>query len=678
VKANGKSAPGAQTLKKEDEINQLCINTIRMLAVDAVEKARSGHPGLPMEAADIGYVLWTQFLKHNPANPQWPNRDRFVLSAGHGSMLLYALLHLTGYDVSLDDLKAFRQWQSKTPGHPEYGHTPGVETTTGPLGQGFSNAVGMAMAQLYLSQYFNRPGFALVDYCVYAMVSDGDMMEGITSESASLAGHLGLGRLIFVYLDNRITIEGNTALTFTEDVGRRFGAYGWHVQKVDGYDLQGIASALAAAKEETERPSLIIARTHIGYGSPNKQDKASAHGEPLGPEEARLAKKELGWPEDTFHVPEAALRLFRRAVQEGKQNESQWQALFQAYAREHPEPARQWEQFHTGNWPQGWEAALPVFPADHAPIATRAASGKVLEAVAPKLPNLLGGSADLAPSTKTFIKDLGVIKQDHGGRNIHFGIREHAMGGILNGMALSQALVPYGATFLVFADYMRPAIRLAALMKLRVIYVFTHDSVAVGEDGPTHQPVEHIASLRIIPDLVVVRPADANETAFAWKFALERRDGPTALVLTRQKLPVIDRRRFAPAAGLLRGAYVLADPPQGTPQLIIVATGSEVHLAMAAYEKLTAEDIAVRVVSMPSWEIFEAQDEDYLKEILPPSVRARVAVEAGVPYGWERYVGREGKIVGINRFGASAPGSLVMERLGVTAEAVIGAARKLL
>jgi transketolase len=678
VKAKGKPAPGAQTFKKEGEINHLCINTIRMLAVDAVEKARSGHPGMPMEAADIGYVLWTQFLKHNPANPQWPNRDRFVLSAGHGSMLLYALLHLTGYDVSLDDLKAFRQWQSKTPGHPEYRHTPGVETTTGPLGQGFSNAVGMAMAQLYLSQYFNRPGFALVDYSVYAMVSDGDMMEGIASESASLAGHLGLGRLILVYLDNHITIEGNTELTFTEDVGRRFGAYGWHVQKIDGYDLQGIASALAAAKEETERPSLIIARTHIGYGSPNKQDKASAHGEPLGPEEARLAKKELGWPEDTFHVPEEALRLFRRAVQEGKQNESQWQALFLAYAREHPEPARQWEQFHAGNWPQGWEAALPVFPADHAPIATRAASGKVLEAVAPKLPNLLGGSADLAPSTKTFIKDLGVIKQDHGGRNIHFGIREHAMGGILNGMALSQALIPYGATFLVFADYMRPAIRLAALMKLRVIYVFTHDSVAVGEDGPTHQPVEHIASLRIIPDLMVVRPADANETAFAWKFALERRDGPTALVLTRQKLPVIDRRRFAPAAGLLRGAYVLADPPQGTPQLIIVATGSEVHLAMAAYEKLTAQDIAVRVVSMPSWEIFEAQDEDYRKEILPPSVKARMAVEAGVPYGWERYVGREGKIVGINRFGASAPGNLVMEKLGFTAEAVIAAAAQLL
>ncbi|MCK4391151.1 MAG: transketolase [Desulfobacterales bacterium] len=663
---------------QENALSPLCINTIRMLAVDAVEKARSGHPGMPMEAADIGYVVWTRFLKHNPANPKWPNRDRFVLSAGHGSMLLYALLYLTGYEVSLEDIRQFRQWNSITPGHPEYGPTPGVETTTGPLGQGFSNAVGMAMAQEYLAQHFNRPGYRLVDYFIYAVVSDGDMMEGVTSEAASVAGHLGLGRLICIYLDNRITIEGSTDLTFTEDVGKRFEAYNWHVQKVDGYDLPQIGSALSAAQQETDSPSLIIARTHIGYGSPNKQDNASAHGEPLGAEEARLVREQLNWPETLFYIPEEALEHFRACVNKGHLWEEEWKHLFDAYAREYPDLAAQWKERHEGKWPEGWEEDFPRFEPDQGPIATRSASGKVLEGVAPRLFGLLGGSADLAPSTKTYIKGLGVIKVDPGGRNIHFGIREHAMGGILNGMALSRALVPYGATFLVFSDYMRPAIRLAALMKLRVIYVFTHDSVAVGEDGPTHQPVEQIAALRAIPNLVVLRPADANETVFAWQFALNRKEGPTALILTRQKVPIIDRTRFAPAESVLRGGYILAEAPQGKPEIVLLATGSEVHLALAAYEKLVDEGIAVRVVNMPSWEVFEAQGADYREEVLPVTVKARVAVEAGVPMGWERYVGIEGRVIGIERFGASAPGPVLLENFGFTLEAVVAAVKETL
>ncbi len=667
-----------EQMKEGDRLDQLCINTIRMLAVDAVEQARSGHPGLPMEAADIAYVLWTRFLKHHPANPQWPNRDRFVLSAGHGSMLLYALLHLTGYEVSLEDIRQFRQWHSKTPGHPEYGLTPGVETTTGPLGQGFSNAVGMAMAQEYLAEYFNRPGYPIVDYFIYAMVSDGDMMEGISSESASMAGHLGLDRLVYLYLDNHVTIEGSTSLAFTEDVGKRFEAYGWHVQEVDGYDLPQIASALVAAKKETKKPSLIIARTHLGYGSPNKQDKASAHGEPLGAEEVPLVRKRFDWPEALFHVPEEALAHLRRVMETGRQKEEEWSSLFESYAKDHPDLASQWKAFHDKDWPEGWQEGLPNFEPDHGPIATRSASGKVLEGVAPKLPALLGGSADLAPSTKTYVKSLGVLKADPCGRNVHFGIREHAMGGILNGMALSQALVPFGATFLVFCDYMRPSIRLAALMRLQVIYIFTHDSVAVGEDGPTHQPVEQVAALRAIPNLVVLRPADANETVFAWRFALSRNDGPTALILTRQKLPVIDQGRFASPEGLLRGGYVLAEAPQGTPELLILATGSEVHIALAAYEQLVKQGVAVRVVSMPSWEIFEAQDGSYRDEVLPASVRARVAVEAGVPMGWERYVAPGGKILGIERFGASAPGGIILEKFGFTAEAVMAAARQML
>jgi transketolase len=650
-----------------------------MLAVDAVEKARSGHPGMPMEAADIGYVLWTRFLKHNPANPRWPNRDRFVLSAGHGSMLLYAILHVTGYDVCLDDIRQFRQWNSKTPGHPEYGLTPGVETTTGPLGQGFSNAVGMAVAQEYVAKYFNRPGYPIVDYFVYTLVSDGDMMEGIASESASLAGHLGLGRLIHIYLDNRVTIEGSTSLTFTEDVGKRFEAYGWHVEKVDGYDLSRIASALEAGKQETQRPSLIIARTHLGYGSPNKQDKASAHGEPLGADEARLVRERLNWPEEQFHVPEEAQAHLRTVVDKGRQGEAEWLKLFESYAGQYPDLAKQWKEFHDGNWPDGWQDEVTAnFEPEQGPIATRSASGKVLEAVAPKLVRLLGGSADLAPSTKTYIKGLGLIKKDPCGRNIHFGVREHAMGGILNGMALSHNLVPYGATFLVFSDYMRPAMRMAALMKLQVIYVFTHDSVAVGEDGPTHQPVEQLAALRAIPNLVVVRPADANETVFAWKLALSRQDGPTALILSRQKVPIIDQSRFSSPEGLLRGGYVLAQSPQGTPQVLILATGSEVHVALAAYENLIRQGVAVRLVSMPSWEVFEAQDPDYRKEVLPAGVKARVSIEAGVSMGWERYVGSEGKVISVDRFGASAPGNVVLEKFGLTAQTIIAAVSEMI
>ncbi len=679
MKSARKMTTDAEQMKQGDRLDQLCINTIRMLAVDAVEKARSGHPGLPMEAADIGYVLWTRFMRHSPSNPSWPNRDRFVLSAGHGSMLLYALLHVTGYDVSLDDIRQFRQWNSKTPGHPEYGHTPGVETTTGPLGQGFSNAVGMAMAQEYVAQHFNRPGYPVVDYFVYALISDGDMMEGIASESASLAGHLGLGRLVYIYLDNRITIEGSTSLTFTEDVGKRFEAYGWHVQKVDGYDLASIASAVEAGNQETEKPSLIIARTHIGRGSPNKQDKSSAHGEPLGTDEAQLVRQRLNWPEEQFHVPEEALAHLRTVVEKGRQWEAEWLKLFESYAGQHPDLAKQWEEFQGGEWPEGWKEQILVdFEPGQGPIATRAVSGKVLESVAPKLTRLLGGSADLAPSNKTYVKGLGLFKTDLCGRNIHFGVREHAMGGILNGMALSHNLVPYGGTFLVFSDYMRPAIRMAALMKLQVIYVFTHDSLGVGEDGPTHQPVEHVAALRTIPNLVVLRPADANEAVFAWQLALSRKEGPTALILTRQKLPIIDRTRFGSHEGLLRGGYVLAEAPQGTPQVLILATGSEVHLALAAYEELLGQGVAARVISLPSWEIFEAQEADYREEVLPATVKARVAVEAGVSMGWQRYVGANGKVVGVDEFGASAPGNVVMEKFGLTADAVVSAVNQMI
>ncbi len=653
----------------QNALDQLCINTIRMLAVDAVQKANSGHPGMPMGAAPMAYVLWTRFLRHNPANPGWPDRDRFILSAGHGSMLLYSLLHLTGYDLPLEGLKNFRQWESRTPGHPESYLAPGVETTTGPLGQGFTNGIGMAIAERFVGAHFNRPGHTIVDHYTYAIVSDGDLMEGVSHEAASLAGHLRLGKLIYLYDDNRISIEGSTDLTFTEDRAARFMAYGWHVQQVDdGNDLEAIIGAIRAAQEEAERPSLILVRTHIGYGSPNKQDTAAAHGEPLGPDEVRLTKENLGWPlEPTFLIPGEALTHFRQAVQEGEKRENEWKARFQSYEKEYPEVAEEWRRAMSGELPAGWDRDIPTFPADAKGMATRVASGTVLNAIAPHLPTLIGGSADLAPSTKTLINDSHDFQAGHyGERNIHFGVREHAMGGVLNGMALHGSVIPYGSTFLVFSDYMRPAIRLAAMMGLKVIYVFSHDSIGLGEDGPTHQPIEQLASLRAIPNLTVIRPADANETAEAWRFALEGKSGPVALALTRQDLPTLDRRKYAPANGLSRGAYILSDTEGRRPDVILIAGGSEVHVALGAAEKLRQRGTAVRVVNMTSWELFEVQPGDYRNRVLPPEITARVAIEAGVTQGWHRYIGDKGEVIGIERFGASAPYKILFEKFGFT------------
>ena len=657
-----------------NEHDQLCINTIRMLAADAVEKARSGHPGMPMGAAAMAYVLWTRFLRHNPQNPAWPDRDRFVLSAGHGSMLLYSLLHLTGYDLALDELKNFRQWESKTPGHPEHGITPGVETTTGPLGQGFANGVGMAIAERHLASVFNRPGHEIVNHFTYGIVSDGDLMEGISHEAASLAGHLGLGKLIYLYDDNHISIEGSTDIAFTEDRLKRFAAYGWHVQQVtDGNDLEQLSAAIAAAREETRRPSFIAVRTHIGYGSPNKQDTSGVHGEPLGAEELKLTKQNLNWPaEPAFYLPEEAVSHFHEALEKGAQLDRNWQEAFAAYQTAHPELAARWRQWTDGSLPEAWEEEMPVFNADTKGIATRVASGKVLNAIAGRITNLMGGSADLAPSTKTLIDNEGDFQPPgFEGRNMRFGVREHAMGGILNGMALHGGLIPYGATFLIFSDYMRPAIRLAALMKLHVIYVFTHDSIGLGEDGPTHQPIEQLAALRAIPNLKVVRPCDANETVEAWKAAWKSIGGPVALVLTRQNLPVLDRTVYRPAAGLQKGAYVLRDPQDSRPDLLLMASGSEVHIALAAAAALSDKGIAVRVVSMPCWELFDEQPEGYRRLALPPEVTARLAIEAGSPQGWHRYVGSRGIVIGLTHFGASAPYEVLYEKFGLTADHVV-------
>ena len=657
-----------------NERDQLCINTIRMLAADAVEKARSGHPGLPMGAAAMAYVLWTRFLRHNPKNPAWPDRDRFVLSAGHGSMLLYSLLHLTGYDLDLDELKNFRQWGSKTPGHPEHGVTPGVETTTGPLGQGFANGVGMAIAERHLASVFNRPGHEIVNHFTYGIVSDGDLMEGISHEAASLAGHLGLGKLIYLYDDNHISIEGSTDITFTEDRLRRFAAYGWHVQQVtDGNDPEQLSSAIAAARDETRRPSFIAVRTHIGYGSPHKQDTAGAHGEPLGAEELKLTKQNLNWPaEPAFYLPEEAVNHFREALEKGAQLDRNWQEAFTLYQKAHPDLAARWRQWTDGDLPEAWEQEMPVFDFDTKGMATRVASGKILNAIAGRMTNLMGGSADLAPSTKTLINDEKDFQPPgFEGRNMRFGVREHAMGGILNGMALHGGLIPYGATFLIFSDYMRPAIRLAALMKLHVIYVFTHDSIGLGEDGPTHQPIEQLAALRAIPNLKVVRPCDANETVEAWKAALKSLGGPVALVLTRQNLPVLDRTVAGPADGLQKGAYVVRDPQDSRPDLLLMASGSEVHIALAAAAALSDKGIAVRVVSIPCWELFEEQPEEYRRMVLPPEVTARLAVEAGVPQGWHRYVGSRGIVIGLTHFGASAPYEVLYEKFGLTTDHVV-------
>ncbi len=662
-----------------DSLDKLCIDTIRTLAMDGVQQAQSGHPGMPMGMADAAYVLWSRFLRHNPANPAWPDRDRFVLSAGHGSMLLYSLLHLTGYDLPLEELKHFRQWDSRTPGHPEYGLTPGVETTTGPLGQGFANGVGMAIAERFLAATFNRPEFPIFDHFIYAIVSDGDLMEGVSHEAASLAGHLGLGKIVYLYDDNEISIEGSTDIAFTEDVPDRFVAYDWHVQEVDGHDLDGIEAAIRAGRGETERPSLIVCHTHIAYGSPNKQDSASAHGAPLGEEEVRLTKEALGWPEDAhFLVPDEALTVFRQAVDRGREAESAWRDLFECYRAEYPEPAALLEGLWAGGLPAGWEDELPAFDPQDGPLATRKASGAVLKAIAPALPTLIGGSADLAPSNKTLLADFADFQPETpAGRNLRFGVREHAMGAILNGMALHGGVIPYGGTFLVFSDYMRPPVRLAALMDLPVIYVWTHDSAWIGEDGPTHQPIEHLAALRAIPNLVVVRPADANETAGAWRVALERRDGPTALALTRQSLPILAGTARDHAETVARGAYVLADSV-GTPDVILIATGSEVSLALEVRDLLAQEGKEARVVSMPSWEIFDAQPASYREDVLPPQVTARLAVEAGVPQGWAKYVGSAGDVMGLDHFGASAPYQVLKEKFDFTPEAVAARALQLL
>lgn len=661
-------------------LDQLCINSIRTLSMDAVQKANSGHPGLPMGAAAMAYVLWTRFLRHNPSNPSWQNRDRFVLSAGHGCMLLYSLLHLTGYNLPLDELKRFRQWGSRTPGHSEHGLTPGVETTTGPLGQGFGNGIGMAIAERFLASHFNRPDFPIVDHYVYAIASDGDLMEGVSSEAASLAGHLGLGNLVYLYDDNRITIDGSTNLAFTENVGHRFEAYGWQVQRVDGNDLKEVEAALSAAQAEKARPSLIIARTHIAYGSPNKQDTADAHGAPLGEEEVRLTKQALGWPlEPPFSIPDEALANFREAIKRGRAWEAEWQARFDAYAAAYPELAAQWRTVMSGRLPEGWADKVPTFIPDGGAMATREASGKVLNAVASHLPTLIGGSADLTPSNNTYLRGYGDFQRgSYGARNLRFGVREHAMGSILNGMALHGGLIPYGGTFLIFSDYMRPAIRLAALSHIHVIYVFTHDSIGLGEDGPTHQPIEHLASLRAMPNLTLIRPADATETAVAWRVAIEHQDGPVALVLTRQKLQVLDRTKYPPATLLRKGAYILTDANAGQPDIILIATGSEVHLALEAGQQLVAQGIGARIVSMPSWELFEQQPESYRNEVLPPSVTARLAIEAGSVHGWERYVGPLGRVVGMTRFGASAPYQVLMEQFGFTADNVASRAAQLL
>jgi transketolase len=663
----------------EKNIDELSINTIRFLAVDAVEKAKSGHPGTPMGDAAMAYVLWMRFLKHNPKNPRWPGRDRFVLSAGHASMLLYALLHLTGYDLPLEELKNFRQWGSHTPGHPEYDPERGMETTTGPLGQGFGTGVGMAMAERYLAHRYNRPGFPLFDYNIYSLTSDGDMMEGISNEAASIAGHLGLGKLVYLYSDNSITIEGSTDLAFSEDVAKRFEALKWHVQKVEGNDLEAVAKAIERAKGETQRPSLIIARTYIGFGSPTKESTAEVHGAPLGPDETRGAKEKLGWPlTPEFHIPGEALSNFRTALEKGETLEREWNGILKKYAREYPELANEWkglaEEVRGGEWVN----ELPSFEPGDGPLATRSASGKFLNAVAPKAPFLIGGSADLAPSTNTYLKGLGDFLPGSTGRNIHFGVREHAMGAMLNGMALSGAIVPYGGTFLIFSDYMKPAIRLASLMKLHVIYVFTHDSIGLGEDGPTHQPIEQLASLRAVPNLTVIRPSDATETVEAWKTALSLVKGPVAIVLTRQKVPIIDRKKYPEADNLALGAYVISDPPDGDPEIIIIATGSEVHLALGAYEELLERGVKARVVSMPSQELFEQQEEEYRLKVLPPHVKLRIAVEAGSPLGWHKYVGVDGEVIGITGFGASAPYSVIFEKYGFTVKNVVSRAMTLI
>jgi transketolase len=678
----------------QSQLEQLAVNTIRFLAADAVQQANSGHPGLPMGAAPMAYVLWTRYLKHSPSNPRWPDRDRFVLSAGHGSMLLYALLHLTGYDLSLDDIRAFRQWGSRTPGHPEHDLTPGVEATTGPLGQGLSNSVGLAIGEAHLAARYNRPGHEVVDHHTWVLASDGDLMEGVASEACSLAGHLGLGKLNVLYDQNHITLSGTTSLTFTEDVAARFAAYGWHVQQVaDGNDLAAIDAALAAARAVTQQPSIILVRTIIGYGAPHRQNTFEAHGTPLGPDELRAAKENLGWPtEPMFWIPPEVEAHFRTAVARGQQAERDWDGLLRAYREAHPDLARELTRRLAGELPEGWDADLPSFAPDPKGLATRKASEGVMQLLAAKLPELVGGSADLNPSTFTWLKKQGDFEPTWlspdgaqgrvggpwgpEGRNPHFGVREHAMGSSVNGLALHGGFIPYGSTFLVFSDYMRPAVRLSALSALGTVWVYTHDSIGVGEDGPTHQPVEHYAALRAIPKLLFIRPGDANETTWAWRVAIENRHRPTALALTRQNVPTLDRGRFASAEGLRRGAYVL-NPDVEEPDVVLMATGSEVGLIAAAEPLLAGRGIRARLVSMPCWELFDEQDAAYRDAVLPPALAARLAVEAGVSLGWHRWTGSRGALLTLDRFGASAPGSRVVTELGFTAERVAERAARL-
>jgi len=672
------------------QLDHLSVNTIRFLSIDAVQKANSGHPGLPMGAAAFAYVLWTCFLKHNPSNPKWFDRDRFVLSAGHGSMLLYSLLHLTGYDISLDQIKQFRQWGSLAPGHPERGLTPGVEVTTGPLGQGFGNAVGMAMAEAFLAARFNRPQNKIIDHTTYVLASDGDLMEGVAAESASLAGHLRLGKLIVLYDDNHVTLSAATDLTFTEDVKKRFTAYGWHTQSVeDGNDLEAIEEALRSARKDKHRPSIILAHTHLGYGSPNKQDTFEAHGSPLGEEEVRLTKQNLGWPlEPAFYIPEAVLAHFRQAVVHGRRAETEWEQRFTAYEKSFPDLATKLRQIIQGELPERWDADIPVFVPEAKGMATRVAAGKVMNAIASKFPTLIGGSADLDPSTHTALSGKGDFESpqepivdaqgsvgggwQYSGNNLHFGVREHGMGAILNGLAAHGGILPFGATFLIFSDYMRPSIRLAALMGLHVIYVFTHDSIALGEDGPTHEPVEQLLGLRSIPNMMVIRPADANETSAAWRIAIAHTDGPVALILTRQNLPVLDLQKYPQLPlGVRSGGYVLEQASgNALPDISLIATGSEVQLALAAREKLEMQGVRVCVVSLPSWNLFITQPLEYREAVFPPEV-PMLAIEAGVSLGWRPYIGPGIAVIGVDRFGASAPGDIVMREYGFSVENVV-------
>ncbi|MFW9799185.1 MAG: transketolase [Candidatus Thorarchaeota archaeon] len=667
-------------MSPQSDLETRAINTIRFLSADAVQTANSGHPGMPMGAAAMAYALWTRHLRFNPRNPEWPDRDRFVLSGGHGSMLLYSLLYLTGYDLSMEEIVNFRQWKSLTPGHPECFCTPGVEVTTGPLGQGLGNSVGMAIAEKHLAAVFNRPNHDIVDHYTYAIVTDGDLMEGISYEAASLAGHFQLGKLVLLYDDNRISIDGSTDITFTEDRGARFEALGWHVQSVpDGNDVDAIDEAIKKAKEDP-RPSIILCRTHIGYGLPTRQDSAKAHGEPPGMEELEGAKKKLGWPlEPMFYVPEDVLEFFRKAVSKGEKLESDWQNRLEGYRKGHPDLADELTRRIQGELPADWDADLPSYDADESGIATRNPSGDVINALAPRLPELMGGSADLTGSTKTWIKDSVAFQKDAPeGRNFFFGVREHIMGGIVNGLAAHGGVVPFGATFLIFSDYMRPAIRISALSQHRSIWVFTHDSVGLGEDGPTHQPVEQLVSLRAIPDLVVIRPCDANEVVEAWRVAIARSEGPTLLTLSRQKIPILSRKEYGSSKGLAKGAYVLADLGKGDPDIILMGTGSEVNLIVKAGKKLAQNGVGVRLVSFPSWELFLAQDKDYRDSVLPPTITARLAVEAGISQGWERWVGNNGAIMSVDRFGSSAPYGVIFEKYGFTVDNVITHAKRLI